>query len=253
MNSPNWNARLYDANHKYVSKYGRTLLELVAAKQGESILDLGCGTGDLTQALYQAEIDVVGVDNSPTMIQQATEKYPHISFDIADIVHLPYENEFDAVFSNAALHWVKAAEQALENIYTSLKQGGRFVAEFGGEDNVQKITSAIMSQTKKAGYPMEEDEFPWYFPSIAAYTTIMERVGFRVVYAKHYDRFTMLDGKDGLKNWLSMFAIPFFQHVPLSKRDKLITNIEMDLRSQLYKDGNWFADYKRIQVIGIKK
>ena len=120
-----WNANLYDQNHSFVSKYGNNLIELLAPKQGEKILDLGCGTGDLAKKLYDLGVNVVGVDHSNNMITEARKKYPHISFEVRDVTELGYNAEFDAVFSNATLHWVKQPKQALEWIYQSLKQGGK--------------------------------------------------------------------------------------------------------------------------------
>lgn len=252
MKPSNWNAQLYDSNHSFVSKYGMSLIKLLNPQKGEKILDLGCGTGDVTNKINEAQTNVIGVDKSPTMIEKAKEKYPHIPFHRKDILRLQIEDEFDAVFSNAMLHWVKAGEEALENIYHSLKQGGRFVAEFGGKDNIQLVTNAIMNELNEEGYTIKEGQFPWYFPSIGEYTTLMEQVGFRVTYATHFDRPTRLSGEHGLRNWLTMFASSFFEQVPSSILNKVLHNIEKRLKYDLYRDGVWFVDYNRIQVIGIK-
>lgn len=251
MEPSNWNAHLYDTNHGFVSKYGASLITLLAPNQGEKVLDLGCGTGDLTKELSEANVDVIGVDKSPNMINQAIDKYPHLQFHIQDATELAYKDEFDAVFSNAALHWIKSPQKALENIYASLKQGGRFVAEFGGKENVTILTNELIRQIRMAGFSFDETQFPWYFPSIADYTYLMEKVGFRVTFARHYDRPTKLAGADGLSNWLHMFAKDFFTHIPEDARKKMITNMENELKDYIYREGNWIADYKRIQVVGI--
>lgn len=140
----NWDANLYDNKHSFVSKYGKSLVELLAPKKGEKVLDLGCGTGDLANTLYKYGGEIVGVDKSENMVKQAINKYPHIQFMVQDVTNLAYHSEFDAVFSNATLHWVQPPIQALYGIYQSLKQGGRFVAEFGGKGNIQTITSEII-------------------------------------------------------------------------------------------------------------
>lgn len=249
----NWNASLYDGKHAFVSQYGQNLIELLAPKPGERILDLGCGTGDIAHQLYENGVNVIGVDNSINMVEQAKNKYPQIKFTVQDATSLKYNNEFDAVFSNATLHWVKPPIKALLGIYHSLKPGGRFVAEFGGKGNVQTISNAIMKQIEAAGYEFKKEHFPWFYPSIADYSTLMEEVGFRVTFAQHFNRPTPLNGNHGLRNWIEMFGNQLFSSVPEESKDAIIKNVEMRLKDSLYKDGNWIADYKRIRVIGVKE
>ncbi|KMY50514.1 class I SAM-dependent methyltransferase [Peribacillus loiseleuriae] len=249
----NWNANLYDCKHSFVSEYGNHLIELLAPKAGERILDLGCGTGDLAKRLHDYKVDVVGVDQSKNMVMQAMNKYPTIKFFVQDATNLEYKNEFDAVFSNATLHWIKQPKQALNCIYNSLRQGGRFIAEFGGKGNVQTITDEIINQIKEVGRDYKTDQFPWYYPSIGEYSSLMEEVGFRVIFAEHYERPTRLEGDDGLKNWMNMFGSGMFAGIDQDKKDYIITKVENHLKPILYKDNLWIADYKRIRVIGIKE
>ncbi|MBS4200796.1 methyltransferase domain-containing protein [Bacillus sp. FJAT-49732] len=247
-----WNAKLYDNKHSFVSMYGDHLVELLAPTKGEKILDLGCGTGDLAKKLYDSGIDVVGVDKSENMVHFARKKYPHIPFIIGDATELNYINEYDAVFSNATLHWVKPPSQALYCIYKSLKQGGRFVAEFGGKGNIQVITNEIINQLKIVGFENNIEKFPWYFPSIGEYSSLMEEIGFKVTFAQHFDRPTPLEGDNGLQNWIEMFANDMFDGIPNDQKKVMLKNVENNVRDILYHDGNWIADYKRIRVIGIK-
>lgn len=247
-----WNAQLYDIKHSFVSMYGDTLVELLDPKQGERILDLGCGTGDLAKKLYDLKTDIIGVDKSDHMVTQARQKYPNIKFSVCDATVLSYDHEFDAVFSNAAIHWIKQPKQALHCIFNSLKPGGRFIAEFGGKGNVQSITDEIRKQFKRLDLEFKEEQFPWYFPSIGEYSSLMEAVGFKVTFAQHYDRPTQLDGDHGLSNWIEMFCMDILKHVDEDSKDKIIRNAEKNLIDILYKDGNWIADYKRIRVIGLK-
>lgn len=247
-----WNANLYDVKHSFVSKYGDSLVELLDPREGEKILDLGCGTGDLAKKLYDSKVDVIGIDKSENMVEQAMNKYPDIEFAVRDATELIYTNMFDAVFSNATLHWVKPPEQALDCVYKSLKQGGRFIAEFGGKGNVQIITDEIIAQIKNAGFEYEDEQFPWYYPSIGQYTSLMEKVGFKVTFAQHYDRPTPLDGENGLRNWIEMFGSPMFVGISEESKDYIVTNVEKSLKDVLCKNGNWVADYKRIRVIGVK-
>lgn len=247
-----WNADLYDTSHSFVSKYGNELIELLEFQKGEKILDLGCGTGDLAKQLADAGVEVVGIDSSMDMIRQANQKYPEVSFQIGDATALDFHEEFDAVFSNAVLHWIKEPEKALDSVYESLKTGGRFVADFGGIGNVQTITDEMIEQIKQAGFEFTKQQFPWYFPSIGEYTALMENAGFHVLFAQHYDRPTLLKGEQGLSNWMSMFGALFFEGIPENEITAIKKRVETNLRNQLNKDGNWTADYKRIQVHGKK-
>ncbi|AIE59133.1 class I SAM-dependent methyltransferase [Bacillus methanolicus] len=253
IDSDNWNAHLYDSKHSFVSKFGEDLIELLAPKKGEYILDLGCGTGDLAYKLNKLGVNVIGIDKSENMVDQAKKKYPHIKFEVQDALNLDYHCEFDAVFSNATLHWVKPPKQALICIYKALKQDGRFVAEFGGKGNVKIITDEILNQFEKLGIEFKAELFPWYFPSIGEYSTLMEEVGFRVIFAQHFDRLTPLDGDHGIRNWIQMFGNSMFEGLTEETKDFIITKVENNLKGVLFQNGGWFADYKRIRVIGIKE
>ncbi|MCL6587367.1 MAG: methyltransferase domain-containing protein [Anoxybacillus sp.] len=253
MSRDHWNTELYDEKHSFVSKYGEDLVELLAPKQGEAILDVGCGTGDLAYKLYERGVNVTGIDQSEKMINQAKKKYPFIAFELQNVVHLSYENAFDAIFSNAVLHWVKQPKEALSCMYLALKRNGRFVAEFGGKGNVQLIVDELIKQLKAFEVDNVEEKIPWYFPSIGEYATLMEEVGFRVVFAQHFDRPTPLEGERGLVNWLHMFAVSMFEGVDEKIKEEIVVNVENSLRNILFQENRWFADYKRIRVIGIKQ
>lgn len=248
-----WDAKFYDQRHSFVSTYGNSLIEILEPKAGECILDLGCGTGDLTKNLFELGVKIIGVDKSENMIAQAIEKYPEIDFEIQDVTTLDYEDTFDAVFSNATLHWVHPPKKALECIYASLKTGGRFVAEFGGKGNVQLITNEIINEINHAGYEFDLSKFPWYYPSIGEYTTLMENVGFRVTFANHYDRPTPLEGLEGLRNWISMFGMQLFEGICKEQTDNIISRVESTLKEKMFDGEHWIADYKRIRVVGIKE
>lgn len=249
----NWNADLYDDKHAFVSKFGNNLVELLDPKQGEKILDLGCGTGDLTNTIHNFGAETLGIDKSENMVKQALHKYPHLEFKVQDATCLDFPNKFDAVFSNATLHWVHPPIQALESIYESLKQGGRFVAEFGGKGNVQTITDEIIRQITGAGFPFSEEQFPWYYPSIGEYSNLMEIVGFRVTFAQHFDRPTPLVGENGLRNWIAMFGDQLFHGIPIDAKNEIILKVEENVKDILYIEGKWMADYKRLRVIGVKE
>ncbi|MFD1067537.1 class I SAM-dependent methyltransferase [Oceanobacillus locisalsi] len=249
----NWNANLYDGNHSFVSKFGSDLLELLSPSEGERILDVGCGTGDLANKIYQQGANVIGVDKSENMVHQANQKYPGLTFMARDVLELGYSNDFDAVFSNATLHWIKKPKDALQHIYNSLKPGGRFVAEFGGKYNVETITNEIIHQVKKAGIPYTSEQFPWYFPSIGEYATLMEETGFNVTFVPHFNRPTPLEGDNGLRNWMEMFCGNIFKNHSEAIKECVMTQVENNLRDVLYQEEQWIADYKRLRVVGVKQ
>lgn len=246
-----WDANEYDQTFSYVSEYGRSLIDLLSPAKGEKVLDVGCGTGDLTNTIAGFGVDIMGVDKSESMVAEANRKYPHISFKVKDATRLDFDSEFDAVFSNATLHWIHDASAVLAGIFHSLKRGGRFVAEFGGKGNIQTIEGELIRQIEKTGYDYRRKA--WYFPSIGDYSTLMEKAGFRVTFAQHLDRPTVLKGDDGLKNFISMFCQHFLDDIPENKHREIIENVEQNLHARLYKEGNWMADYKRIRVMGVKE
>ncbi len=251
--SNQWDAKLYDSKHSFVSDLATDLVEFLLPKPGECILDLGCGTGHLTEKIAKRGAEVIGIDSSKTMIEQARTNYSHLHFEVADARNLQFIEKFDAVFSNAVLHWIKEPEKAVASIWQTLKPGGRFVAEFGGKGNVKTISSAIYNAMQAAGYSAVESN-PWYFPSIGEYGTLLEKHGLQLIFATIFERPTPLeDGEQGIKNWIKMFANSFFQTIPADKQISILSDIENQLRPKLYKNGTWFADYKRIRAIAIKE
>jgi ubiquinone/menaquinone biosynthesis C-methylase UbiE len=248
-----WDAELYDSKHSFVSNLAADLVELLFPKPREWILDIGCGTGHLTAKIANSGAEVVGIDSAATMIEQARSHYPNLQFEVANATNLQFPERFDAVFSNAVLHWIKEPEKVVAGIYRVLKPGGRFVAEFGGKGNVKIIFTAILNAMQAAGYPVTEALNPWYFPSIGEYGTLLEQHGLQLTFASLFERPTPLnDGDKGMQNWIKMFANSIFQALPADKQTNVLADIEERLRPHLYIDGTWFADYKRIRVIAVK-
>jgi trans-aconitate methyltransferase len=249
-----WKSALYESKHSFVWQYGADCLELLSPKRGERILDLGCGTGQLTAEIAASGASAIGIDRAPTMISQAQQNYPDLQFEVTDATNFHFVEPFDAVFSNATLHWIKEPEKVITCIWNALKPGGRFVAEFGGKGNITAIVTAINNALEIVGYPAEPERNPWYFPSIGDYATLLENQGFSVTYATLFERPTPLeDGEKGLQNWLEMFANSFLQAIPINKRTSVIEDIENQLRPELYRDGTWFADYQRLRVVAKKE
>lgn len=144
MRKDQWNPSLYDAKHSFVSVFGDSLVKVLALKKGEKILDVGCGTGDLACQMADAGAKVVGIDSSEKMIAKAKEKYPHLSFYVKDVTQLDFHNEFDAVFSNAVLHWVRQPEKALKNIYTSLKKAADLLQNLAAKEMFKRLLTLCL-------------------------------------------------------------------------------------------------------------
>jgi trans-aconitate methyltransferase len=242
-----WDAQLYDDKHAFVWKHGAALLELLAPQSGERILDLGCGTGHLTAQIAGAGANVVGIDRAASMIEQARRAYPDLHFEVADGRAFAFPQPFDAVFSNAVLHWIKEPRAVIECVRQALKPGGRFVAEFGGRGNVQKIAAAVKNALHATG--SGEFETPWYYPSIGEYTPLLEQAGLEVTYAILFDRPTPLEGEQGMRQWIEMFANTALAQVAPDKREVFFQQVERELRPELYWNDTWFADYRRLRIV----
>lgn len=249
-----WDPALYDEKHSFVWKFGADLIDLLAPKQGERILDLGCGTGHLTGRIAALGAEVIGIDASAEMIHQARKNYPDLQFEVRDGRDFEFKEPFDAVFSNAALHWIKEPERVIACIARALKPGGRFVAELGGKGNIGRIIEALKEAFKAAGFSLKEAAIPWYFPSIGEYSALLERNGLEVTDASLFDRPTPLEGGEtGLRDWIETFAASLLQHVPPDRRAAIIQTMEETLRPALFQNGIWQADYKRLRLRAIKK
>jgi trans-aconitate methyltransferase len=242
-----WNAELYDTKLAMVTHYGDNVLELLDPQAGERILDLGCGTGRHANMIAAAGASVIGIDSSPDMIEQAQAAYPEQDFRVADGHDFHFEEPFDGVFSNAALHWMLEPAKVIARIWDALKPGGRFVMEMGGRGNNILVRSNITKLMAEAGYPAPE--FPWYFPSIGEYVPLLEAQGFRPTFARLYDRPTkMVDPESGLRDWLTMFGKSIFAKMPADAIPGLLSELEDRLRPDLHVDGFWYIDYVRLQV-----
>ncbi|RZK89321.1 MAG: class I SAM-dependent methyltransferase, partial [Pedobacter sp.] len=175
-----WDSKLYDKQHHFVSDYGADVLQWLAPRPGEDILDVGCGTGQLAAQMSEIGAEVFGIDASVEMIATAKTNYPNIGFEVVDATKLPFKNLFDAIFSNATFHWIEDQPALIEGLYNSLKPKGRLVAEFGGKGNVKSITDAISVAAKNLGLADKVIGDFWYFPSISTYTALLEKQGFEV-------------------------------------------------------------------------
>lgn len=246
-----WNPDLYQQQHSFVWQLGQGVVDLLDPQPGEHILDLGCGTGQLTAAISAKGATVTGIDADAAMVTQAQQHYPDITFAVADARSFTVPEPVDAVFSNATLHWVNEAEMAIAQIWAALKPGGRFVAEFGGKGNMGQVLAALAEARTALGYG-PSTATPWYFPRVGEYATRLEAQGFEVGFATLRDRPTPLSGETGMVDWLRMFAGRFMADIPAETQPALLQAVEAQLRSRLYQQGQWMADYRRIRVLAIK-
>ncbi|MBM3944066.1 MAG: class I SAM-dependent methyltransferase [SAR202 cluster bacterium] len=245
-----WNPELYDGKHAFVWKYGADLVAALGPKPGERILDVGCGTGHLTARIAEPGADVVGIDSAAGMVAQARKVYPSLRFEVADAREMAFNSEFDAVFSNAALHWMKPPERAAAAMFRALRPGGRLVAEFGGKGNVRSIADAVEQAVVKRGSRWVS---PWYFPDPEEYSALLAKHGFRVLSASLTSRPTPLDGgTDGLRLWLDMFGGVFLAGLTETQKADVVEQVEDALRPTLFRDSTWVADYVRLRVAAVK-
>lgn len=241
-----WAPTLYDEKHSFVWRLGASVIELLAPQSGERILDVGCGTGQLTAQMAESGAKVVGIDNSLAMIDEARCLFPGIEFQLADAHDFSYEQQFDGVFSNAALHWISDPAKVARCISGALKANGRMAVEFGGQGNVRFLAQAI--ETASQEFLGERLPHPWYFPSIAAFATVLEEHGMEVTQAAMIDRPTPLEGNDGLRNWVRMFGQHWLTQIPLEQHEAFLDRVEVIARPNLFRDSKWHADYRRIRV-----
>lgn len=243
-----WDPELYARNARFVSDLGAAVLDLLAPRPGERILDVGCGDGLLTRQLVDLGCDVVAVDASAAQIAAARQR--GIDAHVINADALPFEGEFDAVFSNAALHWIKNADAPIAGVYRSLKPDGRFVAECGGDGCVQTIRAALVQVLERRGIDGEA-RVPWYFPTVDDYTAKLERAGFQVDSIALIPRPTPLPGD--VVQWLETFAHSFVHGFTERERAEYFAEVRAILDPQLRDgSGTWVADYVRLRFKAIR-
>ncbi len=242
-----WDPERYERNARFVTDLGQPVLELLAPGRGERILDLGCGDGPLTLKIMQAGAQALGLDASPDQIVAARDR--GVEARVGDAMALDFDQDFDAVFSNAALHWMKRPEAVIDGVWRALKPGGRFVGEFGGQGNVARIRKALIAALDRRGIDGAGAD-PWYFPAPKAYREKLEARGFEVTAIDLLPRPTPLPG--AMEDWLQTFAEPFIKALAPADRVAFLAEVSQALRPELFVEGVWSADYVRLRFRAIK-
>ena len=238
-----WDAADYAANARFVSDLGQPVLDLLAPRAGERILDVGCGDGALTERLVQAGAKVVGADPAPDFVAAAAAR--GIDARLLDAQALPFEREFDAVFTNAVLHWIPDLDAALRGIHRALKAGGRVVGECGGHGNVAAVSTALQAIALRHGV---QARLPWRYPTPDDFTARLISAGFRPVSVELIPRPTPLAA--GMAAWLRTFAGPIFEQLPANVRESALDETVDLLRWSLCDElGRWTADYVRLRFV----
>jgi trans-aconitate methyltransferase len=235
--SNQWNAGEYQNRYSFVWEAAGELIGLLAPQPGERILDLGCGPGQLTARIAASGATVIGIDRSEAMLAQAGGNYPLLDFRLGDAASFSLETPVDAVFSNAVLHWVTDAPGVAQCIERALKPGGRFVCEFGGRGNIASVVRALKAVRG-------EDQGDWYYPSISEYSTVLEGNGLEVRFATLFDRPILVEGANGMDDWLKTFRS--------SLTPEARAEVVARLRPERFDGRAWTLDYRRLRVVAVK-
>lgn len=243
-----WSSETYRKNASFVADLGADVLGWLAPCAGERILDLGCGDGALTEKLLQAGAEVIGIDTSKELLAAALAR--GIDARLISAEALAFNDEFDAVFSNAAMHWMLDQDRVIAGVAAALRPGGRFVAEFGGHGNVAAIVTALGAIADK--YQLDPElARPWIFPTADEHAARLQKHGLRVQRIALIPRPTPLP--TGMSGWLATFRQPFFDQLPPELRAKALGETCELLRWSLCdSQGGWSADYVRLRFAAVK-
>jgi trans-aconitate methyltransferase len=245
-----WDADRYQRQFGFVSGLADDLVELLGPRPGERVLDLGCGTGELAAAIAATGARVLAIDSDPAMVAAARRRLGKDLVVLADGHAFTLAEPVDAVFSNAALHWMPRPAEVIARVGAALRPGGRFVAELGGAGNIDAILDALGGAMAEAGLPAPV--CPWYFPTPAQYATLLEAGGFRVAMMEHFHRPTPLaGGPGGLADWLTMFGGQLTAAVPVAALAGVVARAG-ELAAPRLRDGDgWVADYWRLRFVAV--
>jgi trans-aconitate methyltransferase len=248
IDTSSWDPQAYAKNARFVADLGQPLLELLAPKPSELIMDLGCGDGALTEKVAASGASVIGTDASIAQARAARAR--GLCVVVVDGHHLCLKRHVDAVFTNAALHWMKQPQRVVQEVWQCLQRGGRFVGEFGGKGNIETIRAALHAALRRRRVdPVTVD--PWYYPSAKDFSKLLVNSGFDVGYIEIIPRPTQLPGE--LLNWLEIFAQPFINAAAKDHRQSFLDDVCRRTQSALRDaNGRWTVDYVRLRFTALK-
>jgi len=243
MSHQKWNATEYETHVSFVPALANDVIELLNPREGERILDIGCGDGQLTLKIKEKGCSVLGIDFSANMVEAAIRR--GVEAILMDGHNIHFIDEFDAVFSNAALHWFTEPEKVIESVYRALKHNGRFVGEFGGKGNISALIEAMQEVFNENG-EFGNFKLPWYFPGATEYKASLEKHGFKVNYIELIPRPTPLES--GIEKWLEIFAQSIISHLSSDQKRFFLQAVKEKVTPVLYSnEKGWVADYVRLR------
>lgn len=243
-----WDAERYQANARFVAHLACDAMDLLDPMPGERLLDIGCGDGYLSERLVKAGVELVGFDYSPELVAAARARGLDVRLGNAE--RLYFHREFDAVFSNAALEWMRLADRVALGVFEALKPGGRFVGECAGAHNVAKVRMALQAALLRRGINPDDID-PWYLPSAGEYQHVLENAGFHVTFIQWCERPVVIDYS--MAEWLKTFASPYLTALPAEARDAFLEEVsETLIGSLLGADGRWTLDYTLLRFRAVK-
>jgi SAM-dependent methyltransferase len=226
------------------------LVETLRGMRSGDVLDLGCGTGALTNEIAGFARQAIGIDSSPAMIKKAAETYPDLTFHLMDARSMTWESRFDAVFSNAVFHFIKDQDALLDRVFRALRSGGALVCEFGAAGNIAGLLDAVGAACVKRGKPYA---MRFYYPTEDEYGGLLKRHGFSIEYIAAYDLDTTLkEGAAGLRNWVNQIFGVEMGWFGESERESALAEIEAALRPAQWDGGSWHLKNRRLKVIARK-
>lgn len=239
-----WNTEGYLRDARFVPELGRPVLAWLAPRRGERILDLGCGDGALTAEIAASGAEVVGIDASASQVAAARAR--GLDARVVDAATLPFGDEFDAAFSNAALHWMRDQAAVIGCVARALRPGGRFVGEMGGRGNIETVLSAIDAAMGERGRDARA-VMPWVFPDPGDFAAALTGAGFRVSRLEHFERPTEMDCE--MTDWLEIFAPAFARLLPVDERAEFFAAVAVRLEPVLFdrRRRRWWVDYVRLR------
>lgn len=245
-----WDADRYARQFGFVSSLAGGVFDLLDPQPGETIVDLGCGTGELAARIRDAGSRVIAIDSDPAMVEAAMRRLGS-DVQLADGHNFTIPEPADAVFSNAALHWMARPSEVLRSVRAALRTGGRFVGEMGGAQNVAVIIAALRTALAERNLA-SRFRAPWYFPTVDEYAGLLRSNGFSVARLEHFPRPTELsDCPDGVADWVRMFGNTMIDHVPVDELPSVLDRVNELAAPTLLRDGRWYADYFRLRFVAI--